>query len=111
HGNPSMKERLLSIWGAISPHGPIQWSIAIAVGVLFSFIGITYQAGRYPVTSNEVMVLTPQVRAGEDFILRYDVVWNDTCQVTGYRFIIDGDGYMHERIVDKRTVTQGSDHF
>lgn len=56
-------------------------------------------------------VLTPVVTAGENFQIRYQVEWSSSCEVRGFRFIVDGNGYQHERTMDIRNVDAGFDDF
>lgn len=56
-------------------------------------------------------VLTPDVAPGENFQIRYRIDWTNSCQVTGFRFIIDGAGYQHERVRDVRMVDVGREDF
>src|SRR5690554_224393 len=52
-------------------------------------------------------VLTPVVAAGENFQISYQIEWSSSCEVRGFRFIVDGDGYQHERTMDIRNVDAG----
>lgn len=56
-------------------------------------------------------VLTPRVVAGENFQIAYQIEWSSSCQVTGFRFIVDGAGFQHERVRDVRMVDAGLEDF
>lgn len=74
-------------------------------------IGYLYFLDREPIVAAKSEVLTPTVEQGQFFRLQYKIQWSGRCRVTGYRFIVDGAGYRHERFVDTRYVEQGEDDF
>lgn len=93
---------------------PKSWREAVFGSFFIAFvstIGYLMIIDRQPLAQNDSEILTPVVRQGEDFRISYDVVWNSNCRVTGYRFIVDGAGYRHERLIDTRMVAQGEEQF
>lgn len=60
---------------------------------------------RNPSELAESYVLTPVVKPGGEFSIRYKVNWRSTCRVTGYRFIIDSAGQQYTVAPDSRWIS------
>lgn len=93
------------------PRSPRELVIGAPLVVFLSMAGYLYFIDREPVITSRSQILTPVVAQGEFFQISYSIRWSSRCRITAYRFIVDGAGYRHERLVDTRYVQAGQDDF
>lgn len=103
---------LTRILNFIKPKSAVEWTVALT----FSFaVGLTsYWAivDRKPLASSISEIVTPTVYAGETFSINYELTWNTSCTVRGYRFVIDSAKQQYTIAPDDRYVTPHDDpHF
>lgn len=85
-----------------TPWERISALLTVTVAVVFSYWAII---DRNPSNGGRGEVLTHEVYPGGEFSIRYNVQWNSTCRITGYRFIIDSAGQQYTVAPDTRFIS------
>lgn len=81
-----------------------EFTAVMATVVVVGLFGYWSIVDRQPIGSSSSEILTPVVKAGGEFTIRYRTQWSSTCRVTGYRFIIDSVGQQYTVAPDTRFV-------
>lgn len=85
------------------------WVVILSTAVVW--LCYSFFLDRSPIVSSEWNVITPHVKQGDDFEIKYDIVWSNDCTVTNFRVIVDGAGFIHARDREVRDVVKGVDSF
>lgn len=93
------------------PNSLREWSLTLPLVAIIVTVGVSLVLDRRPVVSSKSELLTPQVRAGEEFIISYEIEWNRNCRIDGRRFIVDSTRKTHPFALDSRWVRPGVDTF
>lgn len=90
---------------SLIPRTPWERVSAIFTVCLAATLGYWAIIDRNPSTYGRGEILTHEVYPGGEFSIRYNVQWNSTCRITGYRFIIDSAGQQYTVAPDTRFIS------
>lgn len=106
-----MKTWVRNVYKTIFPQSPREWSMTLPLAAFIVVAGVSLVLDRRPVVSSSAQLLTPQVKAGEDFVISYAIEWSTNCRIDGRRFLVDSTRKSIPFAPDTRLVRKGLDQF
>lgn len=106
-----MKSWVRNTYKTLFPQSMREWLFMLPLAGIIVVAGVSLVLDRRPVASSYARLMTPEVQAGEDFVIAYHIEWSSNCRIDGRRFIVDSTRKAHPFDVDRRWVRRGIDDF